>query len=227
MRINIAQRDEDVSLGLAPYRRLVETPDDSVVLVFTVEELKDLRDTIERFLAEVAPKVADALPKLPEVKRCEFVWSKADANGKRKIGIKFPKNMHFIKLLKAATPSVSWNPINLTWWFTPRALDKVEALAKSVFEDSLVRSRLTFTLDRNDSPSIDGTPIMYYGRDNVDWARKDTEGFAIVVVENTVKSGGSKSYPHLSGTCTIEVTHRENAVIVPTPTERKIIAMEK
>lgn len=131
-----------------------------------------------------------------------------------KLLISSPYNGEFVAELKKSVPSAQWT--GKRWAINISGKAQAENLLSKYYPSSeqLQTVKIEWDLDR-DNPQIDGTSLASVSRDVWNW-RKDCP-IDFKVIEQEVKSGGSRNHPGLFGKLVIEVAIRPDAVISPQP----------
>ena len=138
-----------------------------------------------------------------------------------RVGIETPYNTLFVSELKKVAGNAKW--VAPTWFFDEIGLAQVKQLADKFFSNNYVTYKVSWELT-GDGPLIDGMDVIKYDRDS----HKNAWNFPlpIVYLNQNLKSGGSRNNPTLSGTLTVEVIARPDAVFHPTPTSIEIVPVE-
>jgi len=130
-----------------------------------------------------------------------------------RIGFRSPYNQVFVDALKAAVPSAVFTRGDEIWWIDEEARADALPLLKAFFVD-LRWYRVVWQFSR-DNPSVDGTWLMYIERDRWNWRRNNPFKKRVVAAE--LKSGGSRNYPGISGSLTIDILMRQDVILDPEP----------
>lgn len=133
-------------------------------------------------------------------------------------GIRTPYNALFVADLKKTASNTRWNAGEGVWFFDDFCLAAVVELAKKYFPEETKIYRVTWNLDDScHAPSIDSSPLIWFGRDN--WGKNNKTAYPTLYKEATFKTGGSRANPRLTGRLIIETKARPNAIFTPEPDE--------
>lgn len=139
-------------------------------------------------------------------------YTHSEIEGRR--GVQTPYNAEFVTQLKNIIPSATYDKIQgkPTWFYDEEDQAIVTDLVSHFFIN-VQWLRLGFNFSGDYEVSVDGVHLIRLNRDDYTW-RGD---FRIKVIEDEIRTGGSRRNPKLSGTAVIDVLCRPDAEIYPEP----------